>query len=67
MSFKCCRYCVPPKRNPYCHGSCPEYLKEKAEHEAKKEADYAKRKIRGDLITQRNAAVNKAFKRWRKN
>ena len=31
-----CLYCVPPKRTPWCHATCKEYLDAKAEHEAKK-------------------------------
>lgn len=29
----CCKDCVAPKRRPGCHGSCPEYLVQKAEHD----------------------------------
>ena len=29
----CCKDCVAPKRRPGCHGSCPEYIVEKAEHD----------------------------------
>lgn len=32
----CCYGCVPPKREPGCHSTCPEYLKQKAEHDALK-------------------------------
>ena len=28
---KCCKNCVPPKRQPGCHGHCEEYLSEKKE------------------------------------
>lgn len=31
--ISCCKDCVAPKRRPGCHGSCPEYLVEKAEHD----------------------------------
>ena len=26
MAENPCRYCVPPKRHPKCHGSCEEYI-----------------------------------------
>jgi hypothetical protein len=26
-----CRYCVPPKRTPTCHSTCPEFKKWRAE------------------------------------
>lgn len=40
MAIKCCKDCVPPTRHPGCHGTCEQYLKEKAEYEKQKE--YAK-------------------------
>ena len=40
MAITCCKNCVPPKRHPGCHGTCEQYLKEKAEYERQKE--YAK-------------------------
>ena len=40
--INCCHYCVAPKRHPGCHGNCPEYATEKAEHEKLKEADAKK-------------------------
>ena len=40
-NIQCCRYCVPPKRNPYCHSNCPEYIAEKEEHD-KRKAEYDK-------------------------
>lgn len=33
----CCKDCVPPKRHPGCHGTCDEYLNEKAERERLKD------------------------------
>lgn len=35
--FECCHKCVAPKRHPGCGGSCEEYKKAKAVHEAKKQ------------------------------
>ena len=29
--INCCKDCIPPKRHPGCHGSCPEYLQERAD------------------------------------
>lgn len=47
MGIKCCTHCVPPKRHSGCHSTCPEYTKEKAEHnrekaETRKLYDYEK-------------------------
>lgn len=36
--FECCHYCVAPKRYPGCHSTCPDYIKQKAEWDALKEA-----------------------------
>lgn len=40
MAITCCKNCVHPQRHPGCHGTCEQYLKEKAEYEKQKE--YAK-------------------------
>lgn len=40
-NIQCCRYCVPPKRDPYCHSNCPEYIAEKEAHD-KRKAEYNK-------------------------
>ena len=40
MAITCCKNCGPPQRHPGCHGTCEQYLKEKAEYEKQKE--YAK-------------------------
>ena len=61
-AFNCCRYCIPPKRNPYCHSICPDYLKEKADFEAKMEKVRAERAINSGLYEQRTKKVIKAFK-----
>lgn len=66
MAIKCCNGCVPPKRNPTCHGSCPDYIREKAAHDALVEADYQRRSIKNGLITQTERAVRRAAKGKRK-
>lgn len=62
-TIKCCQYCVAPKRHPGCHGTCPEYLKEKAEHEERKASDYKQRKVKGDIYCQRSERVTKAIRK----
>ena len=52
-----------PKRYSGCHARCPDYLREKAEHEEKKAAADKRKAIRGGLYEQRAAAVHKAYKR----
>ena len=66
MAIKCCNGCVPPKRNPTCHGSCPDYIKEKAEHDARMEEDYKRRRVNRNLNEQRYDAITKAVKGKRK-
>ena len=61
--INCCHFCVPPKRHPGCHGNCPEYADEKAEHERLKAADADTRKIKNDIYNQRAELVTKALKR----
>lgn len=36
--IKCCRNCVAPKRHVGCHGTCKEYLEEKAAWEDAKKS-----------------------------
>ena len=57
-TITCCHHCVPPKRHTACWGHCPEYLKEKAEYEAKKEARRKKDDLNSWLNAQRYASVN---------
>lgn len=53
MGIKCCYGCVPPKRYPGCGATCPEYIKEKAEDAAKKEAYYKERRLTGEIRQMR--------------
>ena len=67
MSIKCCNGCVPPKRTPTCHSTCPDYIREKAKHEAELEAEFQRRSIRVGLMRQQERGVMKAAKRKRKS
>lgn len=53
----CCKDCQ--KRHPACHGSCPEYLKEKAEHEAEREQRNREIYIQNQLYQQIETGVRK--------
>lgn len=66
MAIKCCYGCVPPKRNATCHGTCPDYIREKAVHDAELEAEYKRRSIKSGLIQQQERAVHTASKGKRK-
>ena len=63
MAIKCCNGCVPPKRNPYCHGSCPEYLAEKAEYDRLMAIEHERNKSLGEYYSLRSQKVIKALKR----
>lgn len=66
MSMFSCKNCVPPDRHPGCHGTCPKYLKEKAEYDALKEADNKRKQVQDGLTAQRNKTYYRAMKRRRK-
>ena len=61
-AITCCRHCVPPKRHTACWGHCPEYLKEKAQHDAKKAEDFKKAEISRGIYAQRVIAVKKTLR-----
>lgn len=65
MAIKCCNGCVPPKRNPGCHGRCPEYLAEKAEYDRLMAQDREKRDIGNAIYSNRSVKVNNAMRRRR--
>lgn len=52
MYITCCRGCIAPKRHPGCHGSCPEYIKERATYDAKKAEADRQRDIEHGLTAQ---------------
>lgn len=60
MGIKCCYKCVPPKRHTACWDTCPDYIAEKAEDDAKKEAERKRRHIDQGIYAQRSDAVRKA-------
>ena len=67
MAIRCCHGCMAPKRHPSCHVTCPEHLKEKAEHDALAAENYKKRQLALNLNQQKYSAVVKASKRMRKH
>lgn len=65
MAICCCYGCVAPKRHPGCHGSCPEYLADKAKHDRLK-AEYDKaNQVSGAIIGDQMKKVYKAMKSMR--
>lgn len=68
MGISCCNGCVAPKRYPGCHGSCPEYIKEKAEHNARMEEEKKRRQHNYNMNARkrRYAAIARAVDNQRK-
>ena len=66
MPIYCCKDCVAPKRHALCHGSCPEYIAEKAEHDRQKAIADKKKETEWGLNAQKYVEVNRAFKAYRK-
>lgn len=58
--IQCCNGCVPPKRTPTCHATCPEYAKEKAKHELERELQYKQRDVDSNIYAQRSRSVQRA-------
>lgn len=63
--IKCCLGCVPPRRTPTCHVTCPDYIREKAEHEKKREAEFRRREADQGVRDMLNQGVAKQAKRRR--
>ena len=62
MSIKCCYPCKPPKRYPGCHGICPEYAEQKAQHDKETAEERKKTLIQQGLNSQKYEGVRKAAK-----
>lgn len=62
MMIYSCMYCVAPKRHPGCHGSCPEYLADKAKHDREKAEMDKQRAIINGIYEQRGEKVYKALR-----
>ena len=62
MAIHCCYGCVAPKRHPGCHGSCPEYIAAKAEHDRLKAIYDKERDIACSITCARGDRVYKAMK-----
>ena len=58
----CCYHCVAPKRHPGCHSTCPEYLKQRAEHDELKAVADKQKFISNGIRSQKTTAVIKALK-----
>ena len=62
----CCNGCKRPWKNAYCHGSCPDYLAQKAAHEAEREQKNRENYTRQQLSRQQENRVLRTKKRNRR-
>lgn len=67
MAIRCCKGCKPPKRHTACWGTCPDYLKEKAEDSQKKEAAKKFRDEEDMFLASRARARYRALKKYKKH
>lgn len=63
MAITCCRGCVPPKRNEWCHATCTEYAEQKAKHEAQRQQNNKEKFTQHNLYQQTGDRVARANKR----
>lgn len=66
MAIQCCKWCVPPKRSPYCHGNCPEYIAEKAQYDQRMTEHKKKADIDHAIHSSRGLKVYKALRDHKK-
>lgn len=66
MAIKCCKGCVPPRKNGYCHTYCEEYIQEKAEHDRQRAIELQKRDVEAGLAWQACNGIYRAKKIQRK-
>ena len=63
MAIKCCLPCKPPKRYPGCHGSCPEYAKDREQYEKDTAAQKQKVAIQAGINSQKYCGVARAMRK----
>ena len=61
----CCKDCIAPKRYPGCHGSCPEYIKEKEIHDKEREELRKKKALQDGLDSQAAKGIRRANSRMK--
>jgi len=62
VAIKCCNGCVPPRRTPTCHSTCPDYIIEKAFSEAERQEEFEKRQAKFRMADQRVDIMSKRVK-----
>lgn len=66
MAITCCHHCVPPKRHTACWDHCPEYLEQKAIHDAQKEAEFKKNEVSNGIYRQRSISIKRVTDKRRR-
>ena len=61
MTFSC-KGCIAPKRYPGCHGSCPDYLAERAEYDRLKAIHDREQEVTTGINNSHYDKVYKALK-----
>ena len=61
--MKCCKGCTPPRRTPYCHAECRQYIEERAKHDKLKAAADKERAIHNGCYTQKVQSIKRAVRR----
>ena len=56
----CCKGC--DHKYDYCHSVCPEYLKQKEEHDRMREETRKKQEVKSGIYYQRDRNVRKAIR-----
>lgn len=64
--IKCCNGCAPPKRTPYCHSTCPDYIAAKAVNDELLQKLRRQSELDSGLYAQRLRNVERAYKGRRK-
>ena len=63
MTIRCCNGCVAPKRTPTCHITCPEYIEQKAKHDAEREQINKAKMTQYNIRDQKSDGVYRANSR----
>lgn len=58
-----CRYCTPPKRNEWCHGTCKEYADYKVNLDSQARRKHQEREVDAILV---EGAIERKIRHYRR-
>lgn len=61
--FNCCHGCVPPKRHPGCHSTCPDGIADKQAWEEERKKISAERHKEADYLGYRHESRDRRRRR----